>query len=241
MKRPSMLMIFIFCCTAALSIFTVQPARAEAQLKEVIATVEQSYNSLTDLQASFSQSTYLASVKREQKGTGTVSIKKKPKGAAMFRFDYTKPRQLIVSDGTKVWYYLPENNQVMVSDLKRLFEGGQGVTLNYLTGIGRISRDFTITPLKGGRDAKGNYLLELIPKTPSQNLAKLELTVAAKDVAAYLKKGTIRNTFPILTSVIYDQLGTKTTIDFSKVRVNRGLPASLFQFKIPAGMEVLRH
>jgi len=239
MKR---LIIFsIFCCTAALTILSAQPARAEAQLKDVIATVEQSYNSLTDLQASFSQRTYLASMKREQKGAGTLSIKKKPKGAAMFRFDYTKPRQLIVSDGSTVWYYLPDNKQVMVSDLKRLFEGGQGVTLNYLTGIGRISRDFTITPLKDGRDAKGNYLLELIPKTPSQNLAKLELTVAAKDVAAYLKKGTIRNTFPILTSVIYDQLGTKTTIDFSKVRVNRGLPASLFQFKIPAGTELVRH
>lgn len=239
MKR---LIIFsIICCTAALMILSAQPARAEAQLKEVITTVEQSYNSLTDLQASFSQRTYLASVKREQKGAGTLSIKKKPKGAAMFRFDYTKPRQLIVSDGTKVWYSLPDNKQVMVSDLKRLFEGGQGVTLNYLTGIGRISRDFTITPLKDGRDAKGNYLLELIPKTPSQNLAKLELTVAAKDVAAYLKKGSIRNTFPILTSVIYDQMGTKTTIDFSKVRVNRGLPAALFHFKIPAGMEVVRH
>ncbi len=239
MKR--FIIFSIFCCTAALTIFSAQPVRAEAQLKEVVATVEQSYNSLTDLQAGFSQRTYLASMKREQKGAGTLSIKKKPKGAAMFRFDYTKPRQLIVSDGSKVWYHLPENNQVMVSDLTRLFEGGQGVTLNYLTGIGRISRDFTITPLKDGRDAKGNYLLELIPKTPSQNLAKLELTVAAKDVAEYLKNGRIRNTFPILTSVIYDQLGTKTTIDFNKVRVNRGLPASLFRFKIPAGMEVVRH
>lgn len=239
MKR---LIIFsIFCCTAVLTIFPAQPVRAEAQLKEVVAAVEQSYNSLTDLQASFSQRTYLASVKREQKGAGTLSIKKKAKGAAMFRFDYTKPRQLIVSDGSKVWYYLPDNNQVMVSDLKRLFEGGQGVTLNYLTGIGRISRDFTITPLKNGRDAKGNYLLELTPKTPSQNLAKLELTVAAEAVALYLKKGALRNTFPILTSVIYDQMGTKTTIDFSKVRVNRRLSASLFQFKIPAGMEVVRH
>lgn len=239
MKR--LIILILFCGTAVFTIFSAQPARAEAQLKAVIATVEQSYNSLSDLQANFSQRTYMASMKREQKGAGTLSIKKKTKGAAMFRFDYTKPRQLIVSDGSTVWYYLPDNRQVMVSDLKRLFEGGQGVTLNYLTGIGRISRDFTISPLKEGRDAKGNYLLELIPKTPSQNLAKLELTVAAEAVAAYLKKGSIRNTFPVLTSVIYDQMGTKTTIDFSKVRVNRGLPASLFQFKIPAGTEIVRH
>jgi len=228
----------IFCCTVTFNLLSAPPARAEAKLKDVIATVEQSYNSLNDLQAAFSQKTFLASVKREQKGNGTLSIKKKSKGPAMFRFDYKK---LIVSDGSTVWYYLPENKQVMVSDLKSLLEGGQGITLNYLTGIGRISRDFTITPLNGGRDAKGNYLLELIPKTPSQNLAKLEMTVSAEDVSIFLKKGKIRNTFPILTSVIYDQLGTKTTIGFSNVRVNRGLPASLFQFEIPAGMEVLRH
>ena len=231
----------IFCCTVTFNLLSAPPARAEAKLKDVIATVEQSYNSLNDLQAAFSQKTFLASVKREQKGNGTLSIKKKSKGPAMFRFDYKKPQQLIVSDGSTVWYYLPENKQVMVSDLKGLLEGGQGITLNYLTGIGRISRDFTITPLNGGRDAKGNYLLELIPKTPSQNLAKLEMTVSAEDVSIFLKKGKIRNTFPILTSVIYDQLGTKTTIGFSNVRVNRGLPASLFQFEIPAGMEVLRH
>ncbi|MGA7827599.1 MAG: outer membrane lipoprotein carrier protein LolA [Geobacteraceae bacterium] len=236
------LIFFIFLCsTVALNLLPAQPAYAEAQLKEVIATVEQSYNSLSDLQASFSQRTYIASMKREQKGKGTLSIKKNSKGPAMFRFDYTKPKQLIVSDGTTVWYYLPESGQVMVSALKKLFAGGQGVTLNYLTGIGRISRDFTITPLKDGRDAQGNYLLELVPKTPSQNLAKLEMTVSAKDVALFLKNGKIRNTFPILTSVVYDQLGTKTTIDFSNVRVNRGLPASLFHFKIPAGMEVVRH
>ena len=107
----------------------------------------------------------------------------------MFRFDYTKPQQLIVSNGSTVWYYLPENRQVMVSDLKSLLEGGQGVTLNYLTGIGRISRDFAIKPINGGRDAQGNYLLELIPKAPSRNLAKLEMTVSAEDVGIFLKKG----------------------------------------------------
>jgi outer membrane lipoprotein carrier protein len=233
--------LLIFCCIASLNLLSAQPARAEAKLKDVIATVEQSYNSLTDLQAAFSQKTFLASVKREQKGNGTLFIKKNPKHPAMFRFDYTKPKQLIVSDGSSVWYYLPENRQVMVSNLKSLFEGGQGVTLNYLTGIGRISRDFTISPLNGGRDAKGNYLLELIPKTPSQNLVKLEMTVSTQDVDIFLKNGKIRNAFPILTSVVYDQFGTRTTIDFSNVRINRGLPASLFQFKIPAGIEVLRH
>jgi len=232
--------IFLSCCTLLLSVAFAPPARAEAGLKDVVAAVEKSYNSLTDFQASFSQKTYIASMKREQTGSGTLAIRKNPAGPAMFRFDYRKPRQLIVSDGSTVWFYLPENKQVMVADVKALFEGGKGVTLNYLTGIGRISRDFTISFLNGGRDAKGNYLLELVPKKPSQALAKLRLTVAAEAVERFDQAGKPGTIFPIVSSVVFDAIGTRTAIDFSGVSVNRGVRASQFTFKVPAGVEVVR-
>ncbi|HOP39635.1 MAG TPA: outer membrane lipoprotein carrier protein LolA [Geobacteraceae bacterium] len=232
--------LVFFSCLALFSLSVPPAVRAEANLEDVIATVEQSYNSLTDLQAAFSQKTYLASVKRERKGVGTLSIKKVADRPAMFRFDYTKPKQLIVSNGVSVWFYLSENRQVMITNLKGLFEGSQGITLNYLTGMGRISRDFTISFLNGGRDDQGNYLLELIPKKPNHVLTKLQMTVSEKAVETYLSKGKIRNTFPLLSSVFFDQFGTKTTIEFSNVRVNRKLPASLFRFTVPAGVEVVR-
>jgi outer membrane lipoprotein carrier protein len=230
----------ILCCTLFISLFSPAPARAAAALKDVVAAVEKSYNSLTDLQASFSQKTLLPSVKKEQKGNGTLSLRKNPGGAAMFRFDYTKPRQLIVSDGTTVWFYLPENKQVMEAGVSKLFEGGNSVTLNYLTGIGRISRDFTITFLNGGHDAAGNYLLELVPKKPSRNLAKLQLTVSAEAVERYMKEGKAMKTFPIISSAIFDPFGTRTTIDFSNIKVNRGLRVSLFTFSAPEGIEVIK-
>jgi outer membrane lipoprotein carrier protein len=238
MKR-SIAPLFL-CCILITSLFSPDPARAAAALKDVVATVEKSYNSLTDLQASFSQKTFIPSMKKEQKGNGTLSLRKNPGGAAMFRFDYTKPRQLIVSDGTTVWFYLPENKQVMEAAVSKLFEGGNSVTLNYLTGIGRISRDFTITSLNSGRDAAGNYLLELAPKKPSRNLAKLQLTVSAEAVERYLKEGKAPKTFPIVSSVVFDPFGSRTAIEFSNVRVNRGLRGSLFSFKAPEGVEVIK-
>lgn len=195
---------------------------------------------MSDLQASFVQKTFIASVKRDQTGNGTVSIRKNPSGAAMFRFDYRKPKQLIVSDGKTVWFYLPENRQVMQSSVRNMFEGDNGIALNYLTGMGRISRDFTISPMKGLRDSAGNYLLELVPKKPGRNLAKLHLTVSAEAVAKYLKDGNVKNIFPIVSSVVFDPFGTKTTILFSNVKVNRGLKRSLFSFKTPAGVEVVK-
>jgi outer membrane lipoprotein carrier protein len=238
MKRS--LSLIILCCILITSLVSPASARAAAALKDVVAAVEKSYNSLTDMQASFSQKTFLPSVKKEQKGNGTLSLRKNPGGAAMFRFEYTKPRQLIVSNGKTVWFYLPENKQVMQTDVSKLFEGGNSVTLNYLTGIGRISRDFTITSLNNGRDAAENYLLELVPKKPSRNLAKLQLTVSAEAVERYLKEGTAPKTFPIISSVVFDPFGSKTAIEFSNVRVNRGLRGSLFTFRAPEGVEVIK-
>jgi len=230
----------VFCCVA-LSFTLAGAGRVQAaELRDVVAAVEKSYSSLTDLQATFSQKTYIASMKREQAGKGTLYIRKNPGAPAMFRFDYTKPQQLIVSDGSSVWFYLPENRQVMVTDVRRMFEGGNGVTLNFLTGIGRISRDFTVTAPDGGRDARGNYLLELVPKKSGKNLQKLRLAVSAEVVDAYLKGAGAEGAFPIVSSVVYDHFGTRTTIDFKNVRINRGLKASLFSFKVPKGVEVIK-
>lgn len=238
MKRYVSLVV---CCLAlSFQLVNAGRAQAEADLKDIVAAVERSYESLSDLQASFSQKTYIASMKREQTGKGTLSIRKNPGAAAMFRFDYTKPKQLIVSDGTSVWFYLPENNQVMVTDVRSMFEGGNGVALNFLTGIGRLSRDFSITRPNGGRDAKGNYLLELVPKSSSKNLQKLRLTVSAEVVDGHLKGARGKGGFPIVSSVVYDHFGTRTTIDFGNVRINSGLKTSLFTFKVPKGVELIR-
>ena len=227
-------------CSFAVTPCFIPAAMAAAGVQDVIATVERGYSSMSDLQASFVQKSYVPSLKRDQTGNGTLFIKKGSGSAAMFRFDYRKPKQLIVSDGRSVWFYLPENNQVMQSSVRNMFEGDNGIALNYLTGMGRISRDFSISPMKGLRDASGNYLLELVPKKQGKNLSKLQLTVSADAVAKYQKDGNVKNTFPIVSSVVFDQFGTRTSISFSNVKVNRGLKSSLFTFKVPAGVEVIK-
>jgi outer membrane lipoprotein carrier protein len=225
----------------SLVFFTLAPAALGAELKEVVAALEKGYNSLSDVQADFTQRTLITSMKREERARGALFIKKASKGASMFRFDYKKPRQLIVSDGRKAWYYLPDNNQVMVSDLAALFAGGNGITLNYLTGMGRISRDFSITFAGDGRDKKGDYLLELTPKEPSQAIAKLRLTVSATVVEQYLGKGETGPLFPVISSVVDDHFGNRTFIDLSRIRVNEGIADSRFRFKIPKGVEVIKN
>lgn len=221
--------------------FSLAPAVSGAELKEVVAALEQGYNSLSDVRADFNQRTVITSMKREERARGVLFIKKGSGNTSMFRFDYKKPRQLIVSDGRNAWYYLPENNQVMVSDLSALFAGGNGIALNYLTGMGRISRDFSISFAGDGRDKNGNYLLELTPKEPNQALAKLRLTVAASVVERYLGKGEAGPVFPVIASVVDDHFGNRTFIDLSRIRVNEGIADSRFRFKIPKGVEVIKN
>ncbi|KAF0219780.1 MAG: outer membrane lipoprotein carrier [Geobacteraceae bacterium] len=222
------------------SVVSSAGAGSGSDLKVVIDTLEQGYNALLDIQADFSQRTAIASMKREERGAGELFIKKPAGAAAKFRFNYVKPRQQIVSNGKSVWYYLPDNKQVMVSDVAAVFEGGNGVALNYLTGMGHVSRDFTISFAGTGRDKKGNYVLELVPNKQNQVLVKLQLTVSAQAVEAFRETGKAQVPFPILSSVVYDSLGNRTTIEFSKIKVNRGIGNERFAFKIPAGVEVIK-
>ena len=215
-------------------------ALSAAELADVVKTLEQGYNNLTDLQADFTQRTTIASMKREELGAGELFIKKPAGANAMFRFNYSRPKQQIISNGKKVWYYLPETRQVMVSDMATLFEGGSSVALNYLTGMGHVSRDFTIKYAGEGRDKKGNYVLELLPKKPSPALAKLQLTIDAQAVERFAREGQVAAPFPITTSVVFDQFGNRTAIDFNKIKVNKGMGSDRFTFKIPAGVEVIQ-
>jgi outer membrane lipoprotein carrier protein len=210
-----------------------------ASAKDVVTVLERGYGTLSDLQAEFSQKTALASLNREELGSGELFVKKAA-GEAMFRFNYTKPRQQIISNGKTVWYYLPDNKQVMISKLSTVFEGGNGVALNYLTGMGHLSADFTAGLSEEGRDKKGNYVLDLIPRKKSPVMAKLRLTVSARVVADFLEDGTIREAFPVISSEVFDQLGNRTRIEFRKVRVNRGIGSDRFNFKVPDGVEIIK-
>jgi outer membrane lipoprotein carrier protein len=213
---------------------------ADTDLKDVVSALEQGYKDLKDVQADFTQRTTLASIKKEQRGSGVLYIKKKPGIAAMFRFDYAKPSQQIVCNGKSVWFYLPENGQVMVSDVTGLFQGQSGVNLNYLTGLDHVSRDYIASFAGNGRDKKGDYVLDLTPKKKNRVLSRIQITVPSEAVEKYTREGKAADPFPVVSSVVYDPYGNKTAIDFSKVKVNRGLSNSLFNFKIPNGVEVIK-
>ncbi len=233
-KLTSFLLVMTMMAIPALA------AEKQATLKEVVSALEKGYATLKDVQADFSQKTVIASIKKEQRGNGEVLLKRPASATAMFRFNYTKPKQQIISNGKQVWFYLPDNRQVMVSAIADMFKGGNNIALSYLTGLGHVSRDFNIAFAKEPRDKNGNYQLELIPKKPSPVLAKLQLSISAKTVEDFLRDGTVKDVFPIVSSVIYDAGGNETRIDYGRARVNKGIDNNRFTFKIPEGVETIK-
>jgi len=222
----------------ALLLASTATAAEKTELAEILAALKKGYTAMNDLQADFSQRTYVASLQREEKGSGELFLKKKS-GSAQFRFNYTKPKQQIISNGTTVWYYLPENRQVILTDAAKLFSGGNGIALSYLTGLGSISEDFDIRLLADTPDKKGNYQLELIPKKHNAAVAKLHLFVSGEALEkARSESGAAF--FPLAASVLFDQMGNRTSIEYSKVRINSGLAAERFSFKPPAGVEIIK-
>ena len=215
-------------------------AEKGADLKTVVSALEAGYASLQDVQADFIQKTTIAGVNREQKGNGELLLKRPASATAMFRFNYTKPKQQIVSNGKQLWYYLPENKQVMVSPVADMFKGGNSIALSYLTGLGHVSRDFSVSFASELQDKNGDYQLVLIPKKATPVLAKLQLSIAAAAVEQYLAGGGVKDLFPVLSSVVHDAGGNQTRIDYSRARVNKGIDNGRFAFKVPQGVEVIK-
>jgi outer membrane lipoprotein-sorting protein len=192
---------------------------------------------------------------RELKAEGEMTVRfadvAKP---LMFRFDYFRPMpQEIVSNGRTLWMYLPANRQVVVSDVRFFFDShGSGQDSNraenFLQGLGRISKDFLITYSAEGGDAQGNFVLELTPRRSSSMITKLHLVVNRESVIRYVAQGRRivfdplqpSAVFPVLASTVYDHNGNITSVEFSNIRSNVWVSDAVFNFVVPAGVEVVR-
>lgn len=256
----------LFLCLLLLPTVQVQAApQVEVGLNDVIRAVETPFRSdavrerdtaasaVIDFQAEFFQESHIASLERMQRGRGEVWLKfDRRRGSdlvprAKFRWEYRQPTtQEIVSDGSTLWVYLPENNQVLRSDVEQALRQDAENPMTFLTGLGNLSRDFLITWASPNRDVAGNYIIELRPRRPSPLMNRLLMVIDRDAVLRFDKdlRPELRQSsgavFPVLSTTVFDPNGNSTLIEFRDQRVNTGLPDSLFEFVRPAGVEVVR-
>ncbi len=195
------------------------PAAPKAEglgLEAMVGRLERRYRSTGSFKAKFKeQITTAGGAKREREGA--IAYRK----PGRVRWDFGPPEEeTVVSDGTTLYMYQPDLNQVLETPLKRAFRSSAPAAL--LLGIGDLERDFSAS-LPHSPPADGLLHLSLKPKTDGAQVA-LALNPKTYDIAAL---------------TVTDELGNVTALEFSDLQTNVALDEALFDFKVPAGADVV--
>lgn len=196
-QRIALLTVLLFLC---LNVAAHAAQQVNIGLNDVIATVEESFKAanngqappISDFTADFFQRTLLKKEGREMRSDGVVSVRlATATSPLMYRFQYYRPyQQEIVSDGNSLWIYHPENREVILSNVSFIynrpgFNPDRDSAVNFLQGLGRISKDFQISFASGMYDAAGNYVLELHPRRAMLNTRRMLLVVSRNSVLSH--------------------------------------------------------
>jgi outer membrane lipoprotein carrier protein len=164
--------------------------------------------------ANFTQTVTSPDGKRKKVSSGSFEFQR----PNQFRFAYAKPfEQVIVADGQKVWIYDADLNQAS----SRKLADALGATPAALLAGANVERDFTLKaqPSDGGLD-----WVQASPKQAESTIQSLKLGFKGKELAAM---------------EIVDGFGQRSRLDFSAVQANVPVAAERFQFKLPAGADLI--
>lgn len=162
----------------------------------------------------FTQTVIARSGRKPQQSAGIFALQRPGK----FRWSYEKPyKQLLVSDGNKLWSYDPDLNQVAVKKLGTAF----GASPAALLAGQDLDKHFE---LKDGGAADGIEFVEAMPRGGDASFESVKIGFAARQ--------------PV-SMEIHDSFGQVTVLRFTGFETNPALPAGLFRFVAPAGADVV--
>ena len=181
--------------------------------------LQKRYDGIRDFTADFVHTYRGGALRTESREQGTVSIKK----PGLMRWVYMKPeRKEFVSDGHKVYSYIPEDRQVIVTTVPA--EDAATTPAMFLAGKGDIVRDFT-TAFESN-PPPGTVSLRLTPRKVEPEYEYLIVTVDEKTLQ--LRALTTR-----------DRQGGLSTLVFTNLKENTGISDKEFAFRVPRGVDVI--
>ena len=195
---------------------------ADSTAPELAAALQRKYDGIKDFSADFTH-VYEGGVLRKQITERGHLLVKKP---GKMRWDYAEPEpKQFVSDGLKMYSYIPQDKQVIVAPVPP-DEDAPTPTL-FLAGKGNVTRDFTpsLVDAPAGMPA-GSRALKLVPKSRQRDYDWLVLVL---DPATLAIRGL----------VTVDAQGGKSSFSFTNLKENVGLADKEFAFKIPRGVDVV--
>jgi outer membrane lipoprotein carrier protein len=169
----------------------------------------------TSLQADFRQTVVTEKGENGKQSSGVFFLQRPGK----FRWDYTLPyRQEIVSNGGKVWFYDVDLAQVTARKLDKAIGSTPALLL---TGGVALEKNFTI---QSQDREQGLYWIKLIPKEEDSGFHYVLIGLDGDNLAGM---------------ELSDNFGQLTRIYFSSLKLGVKLDTAMFDFKPPAGVDVL--
>jgi outer membrane lipoprotein carrier protein len=163
----------------------------------------------------FAQMVLDRNLKMLQQSTGTMQFARPGK----FRWEYEKPyQQTIVGDGTRVWVYDKDLNQVTVRKLDVAL-GSSPAAL--LAGSGDIDKSYALTAT-GSKD--GLDWIEAVPRARDNTFEKVRLGFSKSGLEAM---------------ELRDQFGHVTVVKFLAIERNAKIAPETFKFTPPKGADVI--
>jgi outer membrane lipoprotein carrier protein len=185
------------------------------------AAIQRRYEQIRDFRADFTH-TYEGGVLRKKTiESGQMAIRK----PGRMRWTYSSPEQKVfVSDGLKLYSYVPADKQVYVATLP---SGDDATTpALFLAGKGQITRDFTPEPATVAGAPAGSAAVKLTPVKAEREYETLVLVV---------DRASLQWRMLITT----DRQGGTSTFAFTNLRENTGVSDREFVFSIPRGVDVI--
>ena len=156
---------------------------------------------------------------RAKTSTGTFEFQRPGK----FKFDYKKPfAQTIVADGKTLSLFDVDLNQVTQRPQAQALGSTPAALIAAAPDLRALQTDFA---LEGAPERDGLQWVKATPKSKDGQLQSVQIGFQG-DALASLE--------------ILDSFGQRSVLKFSKVEVNPSLPANTFDFKAPAGADIVK-
>lgn len=140
-----------------------------------------------------------------------------------FRFIYRKPfEQSIVADGQTLWLYDVDLNQVTSRKQAAALASSPAAVIASASDLKALQADFVLT---AAPDKDGLEWVSATPKAKEGLLQNVRVGFQGGDLAVL---------------EILDSFGQRSVMRFSNLRVNTVLDSAAFQFKPPAGVDLIQ-
>jgi outer membrane lipoprotein carrier protein len=195
-----------------------QAQTPQAQTPDALAkALQQRYQGIKDFSADFVQTYRGGVLKTQSREEGKVSVKK----PGRMRWTYVKPeKKEFVSDGAKIYSYIPLDQRVIVSPVPPPNETPE----LFLAGNGDIVRDFTASAAEPA--VPGTVAVKLTPRKRDPEFEYLVVSLDPK-------------TLQIRALSTLDRQGGQSTLTFTNLKENTGISDKDFAFRVPRGVDVI--